>query len=99
VSAVDDLAAEIVAAAPIPVTRAVGKLVAVRAVVSASAGLVVGVTGVDVRFESGTRSCEWLGSFAAEVIANQPVSLTGRDVLVEIVGGRRIVTGVIWTGA
>lgn len=77
----------------LPVRVAVGKLANVEVDFLSGA-----IGGVAVNVLSRRMECEWLGAFAAEVVALRPVSPVGREVLVEFVNGRAIVTGIIWTG-
>lgn len=57
---------------------------------------ITGLGFVVVAFPAGIQACRWLGSFAAEVVAN-PNAWEGRAVLLVTTGGTPIVLGSINT--
>ncbi len=59
-------------------------------------GTVTGVAAVEVAFAAGPQECRWLGSFAAEVVADPRSTWPGRSVSLLLTGDLPIVLGTIY---
>ena|SRR5690349_10661577 len=61
------------------------------------AGTLTGISAVEVEFPAGLQACRWLGSFAAEVLADPAAAWPGRSVLLLAIGDMPVVVGAIQT--